>query len=248
MAEVSLDRVGEDGLDEIEYVVLDTGCINKDYRLSADETAFLLEHARSRNLKVCVTDIVVLEMVNHFREDLQAANDSLGKALRLLDRLVAQTPGENLSEAALEAAVTDYEATFRELLTANGVLVAPVPSALTGVQPLLERDLRRRKPFGDRRGAPKDRSGMRDALLWESVLELCRRDPRAVVLISTNTDDFADNSKTRLHQHLLDDLQGVGIEPLKVSFFPSIQAFNDARLRTRAPDAGLPDQNGGSAS
>lgn len=87
---------------------------------------------------------------------------------------------------------------------------------------------------------------MRDALLWESVLELCRRDPRALVVISANTDDFADNSKTQLHLHLLNDLQSVGIEALDVSFFPSIQAFNDERLRVRAPDAVHPDRVGGS--
>lgn len=108
MAEVSLEHVGEDGLDDFEYVVLDTTCINKDYPLAATETAFFLQSASSRNLRVCIPDVVVLEMVNHFREDLQAANDSLGKALRLMDRLLARSTGEMLASSTIDDAVVDF--------------------------------------------------------------------------------------------------------------------------------------------
>jgi len=82
---------------------------------------------------------------------------------------------------------------------------------------------------------------MRDALIWETILQLCRQDRRSLALITDNTDDFADDSKKRLHPHLLRDLDKLSIQPEEVQFYRSIQEFRDAHLATEDADTSVVD-------
>ena len=238
------------------HVVVDTSAIYKDYNLANAHTSLLLARARRsdprRSFRLCIPHIVIREMVNHFREDLEAANERLDKALGNLGRLTNRSRGTALSSEEVAAEVTAFGIRFRQALSESAVHVEPLPSALVGVETLLRRDLLRRKPFQGRRGSEggeggaheevsardrrtrRDRGGMRDALVWESVLELCRREPRSIAFITENTDDFADNSKTNLHQHMIDDLDRLDIRGARIELYTSIEQFNQRRFGSSA--------------
>jgi hypothetical protein len=231
---------------DIRYVVLDTSAIHKDYRLANSETLFLLGHAATQEFRVCVPEIVVREMVNHYREDAVTANVSLDRALRALHNLLNRPVGQALTGEEMESAVQAFDAGFRESLLVHGAHIEPLPPALAGAEALIQRDLKRLKPFADRRGAPRDRSGMRDALLWETALALSQREARSLVLISANSTDFGNAAGDQLHEHLLADLAGIGIGRGIVGYFRSIREFNDrylSHLRSAAPSRPDPESS-----
>lgn len=90
---------------------------------------------------------------------------------------------------------------------------------------LVQRALKRRKPFAEHKG-------YRDALIWESVLELAKQDEDDLVFISTNYKDFGVNkSSEQLHPHLLEDLQNKGFPKGKVSYYQSLSAYFDKMIR-----------------
>lgn len=113
-----------------------------------------------------------------------------------------------------------------------------MPAAYREARILLERDLAKRKPFNEGKG-------MRDALLWECVLELCASSPRPLAVISTNTRDFADSRAGVLHEDLLVDLDRIGLPRESAEFYPSIEAF--LRKRSRGHDEGSAGSDGGAA-
>jgi len=240
-SESSSHDISYDGL-ESWHVVLDTSAVFKDYTLTRPEITHLLTRTLRPTYQICLPAIVVQEIVNHYREDLEAANRRLGTALDSIAKLVQRPIGAALTVAQVEFEVHAFQVRFIQLLGQHGVRIEAVPAALAGVEMLVARDLGRRKPFSDQRstgreeGGMRDRSGMRDAIIWESVLALCQREPRSSIFVSKNTRDFADSSTTELHQDLRSDLEDLGIDGLKVQFYASIESFMDAHLTSTASE------------
>ena len=150
-------------------MVLDTSTIYKDFTLTRPETVRMPTEARHPTFHLCLPMIVVREMVNHFREDLEEANRRLTAALQGVDRLLGRQTGIPLTSSQMAAEVNAFQGRFAALLNRYDVHVEDVPTSLAGVEFLVERDLRRRKPFSDQRrtgrdeGAMRDRGGMRAA-------------------------------------------------------------------------------------
>jgi PIN domain len=238
MAEESRHRDAEYVALDSWHAVLDTNGLTLrgtqgdfDFWVADPEMRRLVESAPRQIFRLCVPDIVVREMANHFRERLQESARSLGSALSNVGRLLDRTLERGVSAEEVALAIETFEVRFRQSLAALDIHVEPLPPMLAGVEIVLQRDLQRRKPFGERSG------GMRDALIWESVLELCRREPRSLAFITGNTQDFADDSKVRLHPDLLADFETVRSERQEVRLYRSIKEFNDAHLTRSEADS-----------
>jgi hypothetical protein len=116
-----------------------------------------------------------------------------------------------------------YEAVFRRRLRELNVHILRLPRATSAVRNLLWRERLKRKPF------KSSGQGVRDALLWESVLELCRREPGQIVLITGNVKDFGNDNRDELHPQLLEDLAIAGVEQSELH--RTVAAFNNAEQR-----------------
>lgn len=234
----NVDRIESDTW----HVVLDTNEMFGDFWLRHREIQFLLEHARRPAFYVCLPEVVVREMANQFRERWSEARDRYETALRDLERLIGRTISDRVQAGEIDAAAGRYEIELRRAILGYGVQIEPIPSELTGVEALLQRDLGRRKPFGDRkitdqRRNRRDRGGMRDALIWESVLALCNRERRSLAIITDNSDDFANAQGDQLHEDLLTDLADTGVDRQNVRLYRTVRSFNDAHLRHLRADA-----------
>jgi hypothetical protein len=180
------------------YVILDTQAIHWQFDLLKNEdTRELLEHAAERGLEVCVPEVVIMEMTADFRE---RAEERLRNVLARLTRDDASTS----PVIDVEKEVEEYQLGLNAQLEQLKVRVLPVPRSIS-VQELLERGIRRRKPFkGNGRG-------LFDALIWGSVVELWRNAPIRYIAMITGDPDYADKkyedpNNARLHPDLLDDL------------------------------------------
>ncbi len=210
-------------LEPTGYVVIDTSAINLDFGLRNEITRRLFSWCPGVHLQVCVAEVVVLEMVAHYRAALAGELKKQELARQQLSGLVQRPVVPGVPPEDLDSLVAEFETKFRIYLAKSGVRLLPMPAAYSDVRILLDRDLARRKPFTEGKG-------MRDALLWESVLELCANSQRPLVVISPNTRDFADKAGGVLHDDLLADLAGIGLPRESAEFYPSIEACLQQRF------------------
>jgi PIN domain len=95
-------------------------------------------------------------------------------------------------------------------------------------QALIDRVLKRRKPFNE------SGNGYRDALIWETILGYGRKHRRGeIAFLTANTEDFCEG--TDLHQHLVEDLVGAKLRKDYVKLFTSLQDFVSKEVIPRLP-------------
>ncbi len=192
-------------------VVLDTTSIHGDYFLERPATVEFLQGLHKIPAKLLVPEVVVDEMVRHYRRDLEKALSQLTEAGQQIARLRAATvpSGPSLS-------VEERAEKYREALLARiakfGAEVIPYPKI--GHKELVARELAGRKPFD-----PNGR-GYRDALIWESVRSKTWGGHERVVFVSNNSTDFG--KAPQLHDGLRREI----LNPDRLSLASSLQQFN----------------------
>jgi hypothetical protein len=225
------DRVDQEYDDLVAwYVVLDTSVIHDDFAISQRDTVTLLGVAPDLDLQVCVPEVVVLEMVAHFHARLEQARRSHHDASRVLSQALSRELPPPFTISELNRASRSYESRLRRRLRDLDARILPLPQSRTALRSLVQRGQQKRKPL------KPDGQGLQDAMIWESVIETCRREPRPVALITANIRDFKHPARNELHRDLLDDLARVDVTQSEI--YVSIAEFNTARLgstRRRTP-------------
>ena len=108
-------------------------------------------------------------------------------------RLTVGLPSELVD---LDAAVVRYEQWLRQhLVQDRRCVILPIPAGARDGLQLIEGDLAGRRPFSE------SGRGMRDTVLWLSVLEWLGSSTSNVALITANKKDFCrdSNSPGQLH-------------------------------------------------
>jgi hypothetical protein len=192
-------------------VVLDTSSIYRDFFLERPATVTFLTGLARIPAKLLVPEVVIDEMVSHYRRDLESALEQHSSAGQQIARLrAAEVP------SAPSFSVQHSAEKYREVLVARianfGGEVVPYPK--TNHKALVERDLAGRKPF-----APNGK-GYRDALIWESLLGKTWGGQERIVFVSANSNDFGKSP--RLH----DELRREVWNPDRVSLAGSLQEVN----------------------
>jgi hypothetical protein len=103
-------------------------------------------------------------------------------------------------EVDIEKACLDYETELSRLLKITGAISPPYAAVSTSA--ILERCLAGRRPFSS-----DGKKGFRDAVIWESLVEIIKT-PSKTIFITSNTSDFGAHRK--LHESLCEDIAGSG--------------------------------------
>lgn len=180
-------------------VLFDTNTVMRDVWLSSSPARALLELAADQSCKVICTEVVVEELR---RQQLDKVKQLRAEAQSLSHGLLEQF------EEAIELLTSRVGDNFNELLARPGIVHQPVPADATAR--LVRRDLERRRPFLET-GANNKSAGFRDAVIWESVLELFRGDTEYTkVFFVTKDEGFKEEHG--LHAHLLEDLDALPVD------------------------------------
>jgi hypothetical protein len=180
------------GEHSVPWIVLDATVFGgNDRYLESAAGRLLRDESAAGRMRIAVPEVVLIESEANHRRAVQAAREKLvaaHEALRDLD-----TPqGRDLRPWRLR-----YREELEHVLRYAGGEILPIPAV--GHLRLLEKAATRRRPF-DARGV-----GYREALVWESVLELLEGDPEPVILVS---EAHAAFSRTRAKAELAADLIG----------------------------------------
>lgn len=192
-------------------IVLDTTSIYEDYFLVRPATVEFLRGLHKIPAQLLVPEVVVDEMVRHYRRDLETALRSLADAAQQITRLRAATvpPGPSLN---IDQRANKYREALLARIAEFGGEVLPYPKITH--KDLAARDLSGRKPF-DQNGR-----GYRDALIWESVRSKTWGGHERVVFVSNNSKDFG--KAPQLHEGLRREI----LNPDRLSLASSLQEFN----------------------
>jgi hypothetical protein len=170
------------------WVVLDaTVFAGHDRYLDSAAGRLLRDESAAGRVRIAVPEVVLIESEATHRRAVQAARERLVSAH---DALRQFSSGRDLRPWRLH-----YREELAAVLLQAGGELLPIPDVPH--LRLLERAAARRRPF-DARGV-----GYREALVWESVLDLLDRRPEPVVIVS---DAYAAFSQTRARPELAREL------------------------------------------
>jgi hypothetical protein len=204
-------------------VVIDTTELFKDPWLRGPSWLLLREFRWQEAASLVVPSIVIEEALNHFGERLGKALEGVQRSMAELQKLLPSRSDLCPPACDREQAVADY----KEVLTSRLWELGAQQPAYDGIAlgAVVSRALQRRKPF-DAKGA-----GFRDALLWETVLQVAQGAAGPVTLITGNTNDFGPHGG--LAEDLVADLVARGLPPDRVRVSGSLAAFIDEEVKPR---------------
>lgn len=196
-------------------IVIDTNIFFRDFMLDGTEFRTLFSELPKLGYKLCIPRIVFDETVNKFLEEIKKALDNARKIGATSINFANFENPISTPENAKETYRTFFSAKLRSL----GAELVDYPAVTH--ENLVQRALSRKKPFRS-----SDTGGYRDALLWETILELAQSDE--IAFISDNPKDFSDDSKQGLHSDLLDDIKNKELRT--VTLFDSVGKFNQSKI------------------
>ena len=201
-------------------IVLDTTETIPDLRMDGANYTFLRSFVSRNPVKLVVPQIVFEETVNHFRESLTRHLDGARTGIRSVKKLAPDGALNLAGDFNVETECDKY----REHLKKQLFLADQASYKDVDVASLVQRALARKKPF-DSNG----KVGFRDAVLWETVLQLASRQPDKIFLITHNTNDFGAHGQ--LHEHLRADLNTRGLSHIPVTVCAGLSQFVDEHVK-----------------
>lgn len=206
------------------YIVVDTTEFRADLTFGTRWTAVLSAGSHGL-LNLRIPEIVRQETIRHYDRLIGDGEREAIKALNVIRRY-SDWPDDLVDAEEIARICEQNRVSFPHALDdtvqqAGGCFLAmPEVDHAT----LLARALQGRKPF-DANG----KEGYRDALIWHSVLDLCRSltSDDCVIFVTGNNRDFCDDETGSLARTLRDDLAELESPPT-VTIFATLRAFYES--------------------
>ncbi|HEV2487616.1 MAG TPA: PIN domain-containing protein [Terracidiphilus sp.] len=197
-------------------ICLDTNAFQDNWTASGEAFTFLAEFIKSGLAEVFISEVSILEHVNHYREEAPGIEAKLKSDLASCAKLIpAGTKGFTLPPFYSPPA---FEKCFRERLTELGIQTLAIPQVPHAE--LVTRDLARRRPF------VKTGKGYRDALTWLAFLGAVDLSTKQAIYVTNDINDHCNEQKSKLHPELTDEILSKNAK-CKVLWFPTPKKLVD---------------------
>lgn len=157
-------------------IVIDTNIIYGDFFLKKAQIISLCETASRCGIEIYVPEVVIAEIINQYREKLEEICHKVNECIRGIDQIAPQYTFNNpFSDVVKNNLLKEYGAHLRNRINELGIKI--IPYSQISHKDLVKRDLARKRPFQN------SGKGYRDALIWESVLDIMQHTeiPPAIV-------------------------------------------------------------------
>ena len=185
-------------------VVLDSSVLYRDYKLSSASLQGLLRVAALGKVAVFLPEVVLDELLHQHTEAYDKTREQLEETLERFRHMSAvKVP------FSFPVSKRPYSDLLRRLLRQKGIKLLDYPEITH--QKMVQRFYDYRKPLGKHKDKrDKDDAGYKDALIWESALDLLGKGFTRMILVSGDLEDFGDADTGKLHRELIDDLDSHG--------------------------------------
>jgi predicted nucleic-acid-binding protein len=200
-------------------IILDTNVVFRDYLFQSAPLQALSKYLSWTDDELIIPEVILEEAIRHFSEAYEESENSYDSINALLQNIGRELdPIPNKDEA-----VALFRKRLLERINELDAKLLPLPSV--GIQEVLERDLKAKRPF-DRKGR-----GLRDTLIWHNILDELNIHDEQIALISTD-GDFEQNKKDKtndpvLHNDLQEELANLGFSTDRVIIYRTVQSFNE---------------------
>lgn len=207
-------------------ILLDTNIIHQDYKLSGQRILKLYEASKRLGYELVIPEVVVDEIVNQYRRDLEATYSTFIKGLSQIRKLTELKNKFNFETPDyIDDQCSAFQTAYLQRIKELGIIILPYPKVAH--KAMVAKDLKRIRPFRE------DSKGYRDALIWETVKENLIPSKRLfdecqIILLSENTKDFGDGGK--LHGDLAAELEDIGFTWEVVELVSDVDAFFKQRI------------------
>lgn len=203
----------------MRVLIFDTNAFVQDFRMDGHSFSVLLSNMGAVADLVVLPRVVLAEAANKY----QQAIDSVSKDVRNLSRRTSRLLGNDFEFVGPDdlALARDNYADFIVERLGKKCRVVGYPNV--SHEKLVDRAVSKRKPFKE------SGSGYRDALIWESVLEvLAWEDAPNVIFVTQNRKDFL--AEEGLAQDLLNDLVERNVNPNRIETFLGVDDLTKERI------------------
>ena len=192
-------------------IIIDTNIICQDYWLEKPYFRILLENYSIIPATVYIPEIVIDEVINKYKEDLEKSVRELENAIRNINKIMKEKI--EFKPININHFVNSYRTFLMSKLSESGISIIPYPKI--SHKKIVERDLARRKPF------KRNGSGYRDCLIWENVKQIFSDGEHQVAFITNNVSDFGKGP------YIDDDLAQEITNKHRLKIFKSLKEFNE---------------------
>jgi predicted nucleic acid-binding protein len=210
-------------------VILDTNIYQNNFTLKSNSMDALSAYLKKTDDRLIVPYIVAQELLRNYKSTFEKSVDNIEKASRLFHSCITTEEQKKISDAlrALERYKEDGLANdstkYLEYLksTLTNVVVQDTMPPLD-FSNVVKKGLDKTKPF------KITGEGMKDAILWESILEHCSHNQLGrIIFISNNANDFGKDNA--LEPNLIDQMKESGTE---VVYYNGLQPFIENEFDT----------------
>jgi hypothetical protein len=171
--------------------------------------------------RIAVPQVVIEEVLKHVNGDLRGLANKLTDFTNKL-RKKAFTSDEILRSNQVDDALRLFPERLKTRIKKEFDLVLPLPSP--SIESLMRRDLDYKRPF-----ARKEGRGLRDYLIWLSILAAKQKFGSRVVFVTENHKDFLVDG--RLAPEYVEDLKQIGEPANGVLVVANPEAFVEQYLK-----------------
>lgn len=198
----------------------DTNALHGDPLLIKSRGQQLVQFARDGVCRLHLSPVVMAELERMSSDGLGGEHDSLVTRIKDMGQRYRTAVDDVL--ASLEAAKLDAQQQFKtgrsQLSDSPGVAVEAWPTS--SVQEVVERELRRRRPFIDKENVGT--IGHRDTIIWLGLIAMAKDHTADIVLFVTKDKGFLAAKGGGLHLDLEADLARCGIDVSRVKVMPDL--------------------------
>jgi len=209
------------------YIVIDTNSINSDLLLKKSGIIKLASKAKEQGYQLCFPEVVLEEMVKHYRENVEKNLKDLQKSAKIIQDATGISVILEEEILSVEKVIKSYKKSILERIgDLSGIILGP--SSPEQMQRVLKKSVLRKKPF-DRNGA-----GLPDAVIWGNIMDLASRysghpnltDAR-IMLVSNNHVDFCKGADFELHDDLIEELEDIDVDAAVVKIVGNLDNASD---------------------
>lgn len=191
-------------------VTIDTNIIFQDFNLNSLHFKVFLEHLDTIPATLHISEVVIDEVVNKYRENLLKSITEIERSESSLRKLGIEL---EVKLPEINKTVQNYRKSLLEKLKVYNVEILKYPEPPHNI--IFQRIFEKKLPF---RGGEK---GYRDFLIWESIKKLVLWGHEQVIFLTNNTTDFGSG------KNVSEEYKDRFSRPENFRIITSISKFNE---------------------
>lgn len=198
-------------------IVFDTNIFVSDILIQGNLLNFIFCSCNKLRYNLFLPRICYDELLKIHAEEIDKTFDTIEKENVKLSKLMWQKWLIPIKSIDREWYLSHYKSSIDYILKENKIELIDYPKLKK--EEIIQRAISKKKPFHP------SGSGFKDYIIWNNVIDLCKKTRKKVVFISQNKNDFGKTNE--LFSELKSDLRKNKIEITKLDLFNDLLQFKD---------------------